>query len=174
MIPYKIGIVGHRFIDSPETQDFVVRNCLLILSAAKRRHKNLVALSAIALGADTLFAQAALSLSIPLRIVRPFEEYAADFSTEKTRQMYAALCAAASHEKRLPFKKRSEAAYFTAMQWVVSGSDMLIAVWDGSPGKGRGGTADAVRQARSEDRDWIHLNVTDLSQHFYCKKESYV
>ena len=66
------------------------------------------ALSAIAEGADTLFAEAALELSIPLDIVRPFQDYAADFRKKVARERYEKLRAAARSEKKLHHHERSD------------------------------------------------------------------
>jgi hypothetical protein len=164
---YSVGIVGHRFLGKRETEDFVIKHCWSILSATRSEYPDLVAVSAIAQGADTYFAQVAKSLGIPLQVVRPFSAYSNDFVTEAARQTYLDLRSAALQEEILPFADRSEDAYFAAMQWVVSRSDLLIAVWDGSPGRGRGGTADAVRQVRELQRLWIHLDVTSHTQYSY-------
>lgn len=75
----RLGIVGHRFLASSETVSFVARESTAILKRALSRYENVTALSAIAEGADTIFAEAALALGIPLEIVTPFDEYACDF-----------------------------------------------------------------------------------------------
>jgi hypothetical protein len=164
---YYVGIVGHRFLGRRETEDFVINHCRSILTATRSEHPDLLAVSAIAEGADTYFAQAAMSLGIPLQIVRPFSAYPDDFVTDTSRQTYLDLRSGALQEVILPFADRSEDAYFAAMQWVVSRSDLLIAVWDGRPGRGKGGTADAVRHVRELQRAWIHLDVTNHSQYSY-------
>ena len=64
----RIGIAGHRFLENMETVTFVTEQCLSILRKAKRRH-NVVALSAIAEGSDTIFAEAAFLLNIPLELL---------------------------------------------------------------------------------------------------------
>ena len=49
-------------------------------------------------------------------------------------------------------------------------SDLLIAAWDGLPPKGMGGTAEAVGLAVNLQKEWIHLNVRDLSKKAYLIK----
>ncbi|HEX6289962.1 MAG TPA: hypothetical protein VFZ66_12270 [Herpetosiphonaceae bacterium] len=168
----RIGIVGHRFFSRPDAAAFVTQQCLTILRQAQAAYADVTALSAIAEGADSLFAEAALSLNIPLEIVLPFEEYAADFTGTMATACYARLRRAACKETQLAYISRSEEAYVAAMHWVVAHSDVLIAAWDGGPGRGRGGTADAVRQAVLSGRDWIHLNVDDLSTTFHVRQPS--
>jgi hypothetical protein len=164
---YCVGIVGHRFLGKRETEDFVIKRFRSILTATRSENPDLVAVSAIAEGADTYFAQVAISLGIPLQVVRPFSAYSDDFVTDVARRTYLNLRSGALQEEILPFADRSEEAYFAAMQWVVYRSDLLIAVWDGSPGRGKGGTANAVRQVRELRRAWIHLDVTNHSQYSY-------
>jgi hypothetical protein len=56
------------------------------------------------------------------------------------------------------------------MQWVVTHSDILIAVWNGLPGNGIGGTADAVEHALRLNQDWIHINTSNQQTVFYLSK----
>jgi hypothetical protein len=173
MTKFTIGIVGHRYIDAEPTEAFVRQACHDILAGARRRQQHLQALSALAAGADTIFAQTALSLHIPLHVIRPFDEYAGDFSTEEALHTYDRLKAEAASERRLPFVTRSVEAYYAAMREVVDRSDLLLAVWDGQEGKGKGGTSDAITRVREMQRDWIHLDVRDATRYSHCKKDIY-
>lgn len=160
---FRIGIVGHRYLTNAETIAFVADQSLAALKQAQANHSDVVALSAIAEGADTLFAEAALALDIPLEIVRPFADYAADFETFPARKRYEELRVAARCEVRLTYQERSNVAYEAAMNWIVRRSDLLLVAWDGLPTEGAGGTGDAVKQAVQLNTPWLHLNVTDLS-----------
>jgi len=160
---FRIGIVGHRYLTNPETIAFVADQSLAALKQAQAEHSDVVALSATAEGADTLFAEAALTLAIPLEIVRPFADYAADFETLPAKRRYEELRAAARYEVKLTYEERSNVAYEAAMNWIVSRSDLLLVAWDGLPAEGAGGTGDAVKQAVQLNRPWLHLDVTDLS-----------
>lgn len=160
---FRIGIVGHRYLANVETIAFVANQSLAALKRAQAEHSDVVALSAIAEGSDTLFAEAALTLAIPLEIVRPFAEYAADFETLSAKRRYEELRAAARREVKLPHEDRSDVAYEAAMNWIVTRSDLLLLAWDGLPAGGAGGTGDAVKQAVQLNRPWLHLDVTDLS-----------
>ena len=160
---FRIGIVGHRYLTNSETIAFVAYESLAALKQAQAEHSDVVALSAIAEGADTLFAEAALTLDIPLEIVRPFADYAADFETLPAKRRYEELRAAARCEEKLIYEERSNVAYEAAMNWIVRQSDLLLVAWDGLPAEGAGGTGDAVKQALQLNRSWLHLDVTDLS-----------
>lgn len=160
---FRIGIVGHRYLTNAQTIAFVADQSLAALKQAQAEHSDVVALSAIAEGADTLFAEAALTLEIPLEIVLPFADYAADFETLPAKRRYEELRAAARSEVKLPYRERSNVAYEAAMSWIVRRSDLLLVAWDGLPTEGAGGTGGAVKQAMQLSRPWFHLNVTDLS-----------
>jgi hypothetical protein len=129
-----------------------------------------VAVSAIAEGADTLFAEAAVTLGVPLEVVRPFEEYDDDFVDAVARKRYMDLQAVARNEVRFEYASRSLAAYEAAMTWVVRTSDLLLAAWDGLPARGPGGTGRAVEEAVRLGRSWIHLNTSDLTMTRYLQE----
>jgi hypothetical protein len=160
---FRIGIVGHRYLTNSEAIAFVTDQSLAALKRAQAEHPDVVALSAIAKGADTLFAEAALTLGIPLEIVRPFTDYVTDFGTLQAKKRYEALRAAARCEVILMYESRSNVAYEAAMNWIVKRSDLLLAAWDGLAAEGAGGTGDAVKQAAQLNNHWLHLDVTNLS-----------
>jgi hypothetical protein len=169
---FRLGIIGHRYLANPEIITFVADQSVAILKQAKSEHSNLVALSAIAEGADTLFAEAALSLDIPLEIVRPFDEYASDFKTISASTRYEELRAAARSESKLFYKKRSDVAYKAAMNWIVDRSDVLVVAWNGLAAEGEGGTGDAVKQVVQLNRPWLHLDVNNLTVSFHPARQS--
>jgi hypothetical protein len=115
-----------------------------------------VAVSAAAEGADTLFAEAALVAGVPLELVRPFAAYVDDFPAGQARTRYLKLRAAAHKERRLPYLRRSECAYAAAMRTVVASSDVLVAAWDG---RGDGMTARTVRHALRVGLPVIHIKL---------------
>lgn len=166
----QIGIVGNRFFSKQEIVDFVSHQCVSILQSVKNIYCDVVALSAIAQGADTIFAEAAFSLNVQYKIVRPFEKYITDFQTPIAMDRYLQLQRTAFKEIKLSHSYRSEEAYFDAMQWIVRNSDLLIAVWNGKQGKGKGGTAGAVKQVVKLDQDWIHIDTSKQDTKFYLKK----
>jgi hypothetical protein len=166
----RIGIVGHRFFNDDLVLKFVKQQTTEILNKALKENTNPIALSAIAEGADTLFAEAAIALDIPLEIVRPYLTYSSDFASASSQNCYNRLRTAARRETQLPYLHRSDEAYETAMKWIVMRSELLIAVWDGHPANGPGGTGNAVLQATQLGLYWIHLNVVDLTvTHHFAK-----
>jgi hypothetical protein len=163
---YRIGVVGHRYFDKPEVSGFVNESCLQILQELKANYRDVVSLSALAEGADTIFAETALSLNISLDIITPFEDYLSDFIYPAAKEKYLLLKSLARKEIRLPYTGRSEEAYSLAMKWVINNSDLLIGVWDGKPSKREGGTADTINKAINTGLNCIHLDVERLSVNF--------
>jgi hypothetical protein len=51
--------------------------------------------------------------------------------------------------RTLPFERSDRNAYMLASEEVLDSIDSLIAVWDGGPSGGHGGTADVVEAARA-------------------------
>jgi hypothetical protein len=156
---YRVGIVGHRPVDSPADADFVAGACRGVLAGAARRHRAVTAVSALAEGADTLFAEAALELGLTLDAVTPFTDYAADFVRPEARTRYRRLLRAARTELAMPHRGRSDEAYASAMRAIVEGCDLLVIAWNGAPSPSRAGTAAAVARAVALGRPWVHVDV---------------
>jgi hypothetical protein len=154
---HRLGIVGHRELD-PAACEFVAAACSALIAEAQCVTK-VAAVSALAEGADTLFAEAALSAGATLEVVRPYEGFDGEFTTAERRRRYRALVEAASEETRLPFNSRSTRAYAAAMRRVTDVCDVLVAAWDGTPPRGTGGTADTVRYAEKIGRRVVHIDV---------------
>jgi hypothetical protein len=48
----------------------------------------------------------------------------------------------------MPFRTSNREAYMAASEYVLDEVDAMVAVWDGGPSGGHGGTADVVAAAR--------------------------
>ncbi len=154
---FLIGVTGHRHLRGGAK--FVVTTLQRVLARLRQAHpEDLVALSALAEGADTCFAEEALALSIPLEAVIPFEGYSEDFPPGLARERFERLLAQACAVHRLPYNARSDEAYLAAGLWITDHSDLLIAVWDEQPARGKGGTGDVVQYARSIGRPLVLIN----------------
>ena len=160
---YCVGIVGHRWFSDQAASAFVAESGAEILRALRPTHPQLAVISALAEGADTLFAEVAVALGVPLTAVVPFSSYERDFETPQSLQRYRRLRAAAQCEHRLPRTSASPTAYQEAMQFVLDRSDLLVAAWNGQSARGPGGTAQAVGEAVNRGMPWIHLDVITRS-----------
>jgi len=111
-------------------------------------------ISPLAEGADQIVAEEGLSTGFELHCPLPFkqEEYERDFSTPKSLEEFRCLLARAALVTVLGGKGETEAErdafYTSAGREVLRRSDVLIAVWDGNPARGAGGTAQIVQEAK--------------------------
>ncbi len=76
-------------------------------------------------------------------------DYLRDFEETASRKQFKALLGRAGETWRAPKAASREEAYELASRHVVDVSDALIALWDGKPTRGRGGTAETVAYARA-------------------------
>jgi hypothetical protein len=113
-------------------------------------------LTSLADGADQIFADVLLARRVPFHAVIPCAQYATCFDATLVR--YRRLLAAAENVITLPFDLPSNEAYMAAGVRVVDDAAVLIAVWDGLPARGPGGTGDVVAHARAIGRRVIHLD----------------
>lgn len=182
-IPFRIrlGVTGHRTLTEPER---IARSIRSILEsriwelfdrppAPERRTAAPVftVLTPLSEGADRLVAKEALKLpgtqvEVPLPLAK--EDYVRDFGARASVQEFETLCKKARHvyalrTEPLPpaapdaarAEKERKRAYEDVGRHVVDRSDVLIAVWDGRPSRGRGGTAEIVAYARKKKRPLI-------------------
>lgn len=129
--------------------------------------------SSLAEGADRVVARAVLSYpDARLDAVLPLtlEDSMEDFTTEALRKEFAELLRRCSepvvlwtrsireacHDADGQTELRSE-AYAQAGRYVVDHCDVLIAVWDGKPARGGGGTAEIVQYAQEQNRPIIRV-----------------
>ncbi len=118
-------------------------------------------ISALAQGADTLVAEAALARGAELVAPLPFPlaDYERDFREEAARERLHRLAARASAVCELAGNRAREAeAYEAVGRLVARQCDVLLAIWDGEPAAGRGGTAMIVAYARQLGLPvvWLH------------------
>jgi hypothetical protein len=116
--------------------------------------------SPLASGADQLAAAAALAADFELYAILPFAraEYAKDFTEPGAKAAFSALLGRASAVWELPGRRAAaDASYAAAGHATIAQSDILIALWDGGPARGAGGTADVVEAAVRRGTPVVHL-----------------
>lgn len=116
--------------------------------------------SALSEGADRLVAEAALARGFGLAAILPFTvaDYRDDFADAESNAEFDALLGRATGVLTLPGDPDERvAAYALAADAIVAASDMLIAVWDGAPALGRGGTGDVVAAALAAGRPVVQV-----------------
>jgi hypothetical protein len=178
----RIGITGTRTV-APEQRERIVRELDGFLGKVRAdvleiaRHPAasgpygpagsstpiLKAISPIAEGADRLLAHSALKQGFSLACPLPFarEEYEKDFTSADSKQEFLALLQQAGPAVVELDGARGDAenlSYEAVGRYVVRNCDILVAIWNGKPGRGFGGTTDIVRFAINHGPPvfWIH------------------
>lgn len=195
-LAFRIGVTGARDLPAGSRDD-LLRQVRDVLRRVREQVAQLAAssdirtayagtapqlrlISPLAEGSDRIVAQAALEEGYALIVPMPFAqtEYEKDFADSDSVAEFRALLATATSRIELDGGRgEHEAASYEAVgRMVVRNCDLLIALWDGGPGKGRGGTSDIVRFAANGGPPiwWLRLgtavqprwvmDATDLSQ----------
>lgn len=137
-----VGITGHRDLqDEPGMLAALAAHLADI-------EPPLVGISALAAGADQLFARAVLSCGGTLEVIVPGADYRASLPAD-VRRTFDELTDAAAVVTTLDIEHVDRDAYLAAGLAILDRSDVLFAAWDGEPSRGAGGTADMVRRARN-------------------------
>ena len=142
----RIGITGHMNL-TPETVRLVDQAIRERLSPYAG--DNLVGVSCIARGADSIFAQAVLDLGGQLEVVLPSSNYRETKVKPDHTPQFDELRRRASDVQVMPFAEANREAYEAANEAMVGKCDRLIAVWDGHAAVDQGGTGALVEYARS-------------------------
>ena len=144
-----MGITGHQNITAA-TRRFVAAAAMQRLTTFY--DDDIVGMTCLAAGADQTLAFCVLAAGGGINAVVPARGYR-DTLTGQDQKVYDHLLALAKGVIELPNAKPSEAAYFEASRVIVDRSHLLIAVWDGQPAAGLGGTGDVVAYAKQQRVD---------------------
>ncbi len=153
--PIAVGITGHRLERLADTDLAVL--CARIdevmsAMAAASPGSRFRLVGSLAEGADVVAADAALGRGWQVDTVLPFarDDYADDFDGPAAAGLRARLDRSAN-VLELPGSRDEPggeaAAYERAGRVVLTQSDILLAIWDGDPPRGRGGAAQIVAEA---------------------------
>jgi uncharacterized phage-like protein YoqJ len=152
--PPKVG--GYR-LPNP-TEQWVRTNLRAILKGMLERDEKLEAVTGMALGADTIFAEVCLELGIPFIAATPFKDQGSRWPTESQEKLARLLAAAKKvvivDEIPSYHSDRFGGKMALRNKWMVDHSAEAIAVWDGTDG----GTANAVKLLRKKSRKFLLLD----------------
>jgi len=154
-----VGFSGHRSLVDPAG---ITTRIGAVLDELAATHGPLVATSSLAKGADAIFVRAAITRGIPVLLVLPFApaRFQRDFEPDEWGDVQPAL-AQAAHVEIVHGEESDEEAYMETGVRIVDDADVLVAVWDGKPTNGLGGTGDVVAYARSMGKPVRWLNPND-------------
>lgn len=174
---FVLGFVGHRRLPDEEGLRPSILSCLERFSReAALRGGRLNVYCSVCYGADLLFAECAHELAIPVHLLlakplptrledTPTDGISEDFKGEggqddrlaDWRRALAIIRRAMAAENGGSWRVVSQdsgdpGCYYDAGVMVVEGSDALLAVWDGAPARGVGGTGDTCAFARATSK----------------------
>ncbi len=169
-----IGVIGHRNRPDLYVETDFVRNGLRQeLDRLLKRHpeKTAVILTSLADGADSIAAETAIEMGLPYIAVLPlpFEAYRQDFDSNGNHagnhvselERFLRLVGRAERYLEMPLKfgdlisvsaladaenvpEERDKQYALAAAYIIERADELIAIWDGQPAKGIGGTGGVI------------------------------
>jgi SMODS and SLOG-associating 2TM effector domain 1 len=160
-IPFRvrIGVTGHRDLEPDRKFEEVPALVRKLLPESDATPLRLCVVSALAEGADRLIVEAVFDHEAKrgeearLEVVLPFEK-------ERYIELQAFSATAEAEFEAWLMRSTSiielggqwgptgrEASYAAAGQHVVNRCDVLVALWDGKPSRGRGGTAETLLYA---------------------------
>lgn len=174
-----VGITGHRAEVLPDGSTQMlrerIRDVLLRIEECGRallrqerdcfadRPVRLRFVSPVADGADQIGAEVALELGWELQVILPFERsaYRESLSDHGARERLDELLARSTCQLELPGDPvDSLDAYVMTGRATVAHCDVLIAVWDGLPPRGRGGTGEVVQLALRRGTAIVHVPLS--------------
>lgn len=151
-----IGFTGHRHLKDEAAALSGIRAGL---DRVAKDYGPLGAITSAAAGADTLFVEEISKRKLPFLLVLPFhpKRFERDFEPAQWQRVAPLLQEALEVEQVAPADSDNE-AYLETGHRVVDRADVLLAVWDGQPAAGPGGTADIVAYARALEKPlvWVH------------------
>lgn len=138
-----VGVTGH--------QDLRGRGESIRTALAEQLPAVDAVCSSLAAGADQLVARLLVDRGAGLDVVVPCRHYESTL-TGPALSEYRDLVRLAGRVTTLPYPKPSEEAFLAAGLVLVERCDLLVAVWDGAPAQGLGGTGDIVQYAEQRGR----------------------
>ncbi len=160
-----VGVTGHRLnrVNRKHLERLTpeVRRLLAQLAERAPAPGRPWLTSALADGSDQHLAALALQAGWSLHAMLPFEAGAceSDLMLPTARQRFRRLLAQAARVTVLAGPRdRPACAYRQLGDAMVEASDLLIAVWDGEPARGPGGTGEVVGEALRRHVPVIHLD----------------
>jgi hypothetical protein len=158
----KVGVSGHRFLqNSPELKEAI--HTALDRIAARYPEKPMVLYSSLAAGADQLAGLAAREKGIELVAVIPYDQKRyLESIPHPDRDTFSRLAAEAVDTVQLNGDVEGEAKYLVLAETLVRQMDVLIAVWNGRPARGPGGTGEVVERFRQTGKPLVWIRADNM------------
>jgi hypothetical protein len=167
---FKFGVIGHRDLGNIDMHSYTHFCCHRLLAGLKQKYTHVIAISAISDGADSIFAQTAVTLDINLESIIPFRQFASDFKEDLSFEIYQSLRSHSTYETKTSFLERNNLAYKKSMEWLIYQSSAVVAVWDGKEKGTIGGTWEAVALSKKIRKKMVHIDIEKKMMNIYFTK----
>lgn len=152
-VPLLLGVIGPRDVSQPESGrvEAVVSDVLQQMSAAYP-HSDVVVVTSVAAGTDTLAAQTAHDLGYPVYALLPLdpEDYAQDFAEGEVPLSGRLALVQGWWVSPGGADSSRDARYQSCGRLLASLSSTLLVAWNGRPPQKPGGTSDTLYYAVPE------------------------
>ncbi|MCF7805111.1 MAG: hypothetical protein K9N46_04505 [Candidatus Marinimicrobia bacterium] len=169
-IQINIGITGHRNLDDigwiNSHLEYFCKDLIQQLQGEDSFKDILTVYSALADGADQIVAENLIkNLDANLNAILPMDktEYKKEFQSKKAQLNFEKLIKISSRIIVEGDSTEREEAFLKSGKFIVNNCDILIALWDGKPANGKGGTAEIVSYANEVDKPIFWVNTQDYS-----------
>lgn len=151
-----VGFTGHRKLADEKVVQAAIAQTLDRLTITNPR---LAGVTSAASGADTLFLEELKRRSIPYFLYLPasVERFREDFTSEQWQRVSPYLGKALNVEV-VAAEIPEDSGYLEAGLLVADEADVVIAVWNGRPAEGVGGTGDIVHYCRQLDKPLVVID----------------
>jgi hypothetical protein len=169
-----VGVSGHRNLPDIQSISNAIDEVLRTILDAYGDGPFQV-ISPLAEGADRVVVWRAMAhYSVRLVVPLPLEisDYMLDFKSISSKAEFTTLLEQADKIVELPPEDTRTECYRAAGRFVLDHSDVLIAVWDGGPSRGMGGTAEVVTEARRRELPLAWVQVADRERESSPKKRN--
>ncbi len=152
-----VGFTGHRMLAEPARAKVFLSEAIDALESEAAGEW--IGVSSAAVGSDVLFAQLVLERKLAWQALLPFppSEFRKDFDGKSWAEVEG-LIGQAEAVTVLGGDGEREEAYLDCGIETVNACDVLVALWDGEPARGRGGTAEVVTYARELGKPLIVID----------------
>ena len=157
---FNIAVTGHRFIPDDLNLHHAIRQVLRGILECHAT-KDIFLFSALAEGSDQLVARISLefqgiSLCVPLP--KAEDDYLEDFASDAGRESFHKLLSTAAKIIYLSTSDEGQSDYEYLGNYLVTQSDVLIALWNGVYNQKKGGTGEVVKAALQARKSvyWIY------------------
>ena len=158
-----IGFTGHRKL--PDETKCRKLLCDFLGQRKAAAPGMIYGVSSVAAGGDLLFGESCIQLEIPLLVLLPMpaEQFREDFDAATWARAERVMSKAVSVEVTGGNQPRNDLYYECGIE-TVQQSRLLVALWDGEPSHGMGGTGDIISFAKELGRPvvWFHSATGDV------------